>query len=331
MRELSLFSGAGGGILASLLLGHTIVGAVEIDEYCCKVLEQRQRDGILERFPIFQTDIRDFIRHGYAELYKGCCDLVSAGFPCQPFSTAGVGLGENDARNMWPATLECIRIIRPRFAFLENVPGLISSGYFNRIIGDLAESGYDARWRLLSAEELGAPHWRKRIWIVAYLEGAGRVGNRDERTESCQVWHRDDVDPGNSSVDDTTLDVPHFERIGRRDRRNHLRSSVHEEWGDSPSQQGGRSEPSDVGQGGQIRHSTGKGLSNGQHGAMGRSAQGHQVKQPQRPTWWDAEPELDRLVHGFPHRVDRIRSAGNAQVPIVAATAWHLLTQGLDL
>lgn len=173
MRELSLFSGCGGGILGSMLLGHTIVGAVEFNEYCCKVLEQRQRDGILERFPIFQTDIRDFIRHGYAELYKGRCDIVSGGFPCQPFSVAGKQAGADDPRNMWPATIECLRIIRPKYALLENVAGLVTSGYFGTILGDLAESGFNCRWRILSAAEMGAPHKRDRLWIVAHAIGTG--------------------------------------------------------------------------------------------------------------------------------------------------------------
>lgn len=181
MRELSLFTGAGGGILGSVLLGHRIIGAVEQDEYCCRVLEQRQRDGVLEPFPIFQTDIRDFVRTGYAGLYKGRCDLVSGGFPCQPFSLAGKQRGADDPRNMWPATMECISVVRPQYALLENVPGLLTSGYFGRILGDLAESGYDARWRILSAAELGAPHKRDRLWIVAHASGERCEPGAEER------------------------------------------------------------------------------------------------------------------------------------------------------
>ena len=105
MRELSLFSGGGGGLLASRLLGWRTIGAVEINEYCCRVLEQRQRDGKLERFPIFQTDIRDFIRNGYAALYEGKCDVISAGFPCVSFSLAGKRKGGEDERNMGPPPL----------------------------------------------------------------------------------------------------------------------------------------------------------------------------------------------------------------------------------
>lgn len=168
MRELSLFSGAGGSLLGSLLLGWKTIGAVEIDEYCCKVLEQRQKDGWLDDFPIWQMDIRKF-NGRVAEQYAGMVDVVTAGFPCQPFSLAGKQLAADDPRNGWPATIDTIRRVKPRFCFLENVPGLLSQrhGYFQVILKDLAESGYHGRWKVISAAEVGAPHKRDRLWILA--------------------------------------------------------------------------------------------------------------------------------------------------------------------
>ncbi len=171
MRELSLFTGGGGGLLASVLLGWQTIGAVEIDEWCCERVGQRRDEGHLgEWFPIWNMDIRDFNRR-VAPSYRGMVDVVSAGPPCQPFSIAGKQRAADDERNMWPATMECIRIIEPRWVWIENVPGLLAGhGYFGTILGDLAESGYDARWRVLSAAEVGAPHKRDRLWIVAYNE-----------------------------------------------------------------------------------------------------------------------------------------------------------------
>lgn len=181
LRELHLFAGAGGGILGSLLLGHRIIGAVEQDEYCCRVLEQRQRDGILEPFPIFQTDIRDFIRHGYAELYKGACDIICAGFPCQPFSVAGKRQGADDERNMWPATRDCIGAVQPGYIYLENSPNVIAA-YGGTIFGELAALGYDCRWDVVGAMALsGGTIKSERAWIAGIhktnskgLEGAER-------------------------------------------------------------------------------------------------------------------------------------------------------------
>lgn len=181
MKELSLFSGAGGGLLGTKLLGWRHCGYVEFNDYCQRIIKQRIEDGILDEAPIF-GDIRAFISEGYAESYQGMVDVVTAGFPCQPFSLAGKLAGEDDSRNMWPETLAVIRAVRPRYAFLENVPGLLAHRYARRIFGDLAESGFNTRWRVLSAAEMGAPHKRDRVWICCHAnsesESTGAVNDQ---------------------------------------------------------------------------------------------------------------------------------------------------------
>lgn len=167
MNELSLFTGIGGGLLGTKLLGWKCIGAVEWDEYCCKVLDQRIRDGVYERFDIFNMDIREFNRR-VATIYQGKVDVITAGFPCQPFSIAGKRRGDKDERNMWPPTIECIRLVRPRYLLLENVPGLLTHKYMRTIYADLAESGYHAKWRCLSAAEVGANTLRSRWFLVGF-------------------------------------------------------------------------------------------------------------------------------------------------------------------
>lgn len=167
MRELSLFSGAGGGLLGTKLLGWEHLGYVEFNEYCQKVIRQRIEDGILDRAPIF-GDIRAFLDEGYADAYQGMVDVVTAGFPCQPFSVAGKQAGEDDARNMWPQTLDVIRRVRPRFAFLENVPGLLNHEYAKRILGDLAEIFPNIRGACIGNNEIASGICNsERLWIVA--------------------------------------------------------------------------------------------------------------------------------------------------------------------
>ena len=186
MRELSLFTGAGGGLLGSLILGWHTVAAVEWDTYCQRVLCARggymadadtgvwgrrlpaeQDDGGEyspeegSRFPV-HGDIRTF--HPVPE----SCDIVTGGFPCQPFSQAGKRLGEDDPRNMWPHAVRVLVESGAPLGFFENVPGLLSSGYFGTVLGDLAEAGFDAEWCVLGADDVGAPHRRKRLWILAY-------------------------------------------------------------------------------------------------------------------------------------------------------------------
>lgn len=168
MTHLSLFSGGGGSEWTAILLGWTTVGYVEQDSYCQKILRARIKDGIFHDAPIF-NDVRSFD----GQQYRGRVDIISAGFPCQPFSVAGNREGAKDKRNMWPDTIRIIRQVKPRQLLLENVSGLLSSGYFGTILRDLAASGYDARWKVLSAAEVGAPHKRDRLWIYAYADDNG--------------------------------------------------------------------------------------------------------------------------------------------------------------
>lgn len=188
VNELSLFTGAGGGLLGTKLLGWNHIGYVEINDYCQRIIRQRIDDGLLDSAPIF-GDIRTFLSEGYADSYQGMVDVITAGFPCQPFSQAGKRRGEDDARNMWPATIEVIRRVQPAYCLLENVPGLLSAKvdqgadglvyYFGTILSDLAESGYDAKWCVLGADDVGGPHRRKRLWIVANAK-------RDINEQPCQ-------------------------------------------------------------------------------------------------------------------------------------------------
>lgn len=165
MRELALFAGAGGGILGGLLLGWRTVCSVEIDPYARSVLLARQNDGTLAPFPVWD-DIRTF--DGTA--WRGAVDVVSGGFPCQDISAAGNGAGLAGERSgLWAEMARIIREVQPRFAFVENSPMLTSRG-LGRVLGDLAEMGFNAEWGVLGADDCGAPHMRKRIWIMAYAD-----------------------------------------------------------------------------------------------------------------------------------------------------------------
>ena len=188
LRELSLFTGIGGGILGSVLLGWRTVCAVERSEYRRAVLLSRQDEGILPPFPIWD-DVRNFD----GRPWRGLVDVVSGGFPCPPFSVAGKRKSDADERNMWPDTARIIGEVRPRFAFLENVAGLLSARsadgrpYIGRILGDLAEIGYDAVWDCVPASAVGAPHRRDRLWILAYAntDRLRQWADESERVPEC--------------------------------------------------------------------------------------------------------------------------------------------------
>ena len=163
MNELALFAGAGGGILGGKLLGWRTVCAVEWEPYPASVLCARQNDKILAPFPIWD-DVRTFD----GKPWRGIVDVVSGGFPCQDISAAGNGAGISGTRSgLWSEMARIIGEVRPRYAFVENSPMLTSRG-LGTVLGDLAALGFDARWGVVSAADVGAPHLRERIWIVAH-------------------------------------------------------------------------------------------------------------------------------------------------------------------
>ena len=175
LRSFHLFAGAGGGILADLLLGHLPVGACEIEEYPRKVLLQRQRDGILPFFPIWD-DIQTFD----GRPWRGHVEIVAGGFPCQDISAAGKGAGIGGERSgLWGEMARVIGEIRPRFVFVENSPLLVGRG-LAVVLGDLAAMGYDAKWGVLGAHHVAAPHKRDRIWILGYSARESINGSVDE-------------------------------------------------------------------------------------------------------------------------------------------------------
>ena len=172
MNELALFAGAGGGILGGHLLGWRTVCAVEWESYPASVLCARQNDGLLPPFPIWD-DVQTFD----GKPWRGIAQVVSGGFPCQDISAAGKGKGITGERSsMWKHMARIIGEVRPQYVFVENSPMLTIRG-LGVVLGDLSEMGFNAEWGVISAGDVGAPHLRERIWIVAtnvgntYLHG----------------------------------------------------------------------------------------------------------------------------------------------------------------
>ena len=179
MNELALFAGAGGGILGGHLLGWRTVCAVEWDAYAASVLVARQNDRCLPPFPIWD-DVQTFD----GRPWRGIVDVVSGGFPCQDISSAGRGAGIDGERSgMWKHMARIIGEVRPKFVFVENSPLLVSRG-LTRVLSDLAEMGYDAKWIRLGADSVGLRHRRARLWLVADSNSNRREGrNAQKRPE----------------------------------------------------------------------------------------------------------------------------------------------------
>jgi DNA (cytosine-5)-methyltransferase 1 len=149
--------------LGGRLLGWRTVCAVESDTYARSALLARQRDGMLDPFPIWD-DVRTF----QGERWRGRIDVISGGFPCTDIAICGKGAGiDGEQSGLWGDMARIVHEIRPRYVFVENSPVLTSRG-LGRVLGDLAEMGFDAEYGVLGARHAGAPHKRDRIWILAH-------------------------------------------------------------------------------------------------------------------------------------------------------------------
>lgn len=161
MKVGSLFTGYGG---LDMAVGGDVVWYSEIEPAACKVLA--------EHYPSVEN-LGDVTAVDWSTVEP--VDVITGGYPCQPFSNAGMRRGKNDERHLWPYVRDAIGSLRPRFAVLENVRGHLSMGLAD-VIGDLASVGYDARWGLVRASDAGAPHGRARVFIVAYPDASGLQG-----------------------------------------------------------------------------------------------------------------------------------------------------------
>lgn len=171
MNELALFAGGGGSLLAGKLLGWRTVCAVEIDAGARSILLDRQRDGCIEQFPIWD-DIKTFD----PKPWRDSVDIITGGFPCQDISICGSGEGITGRRSgLWSEMARCIRIIQPRLVVVENSPILVVRG-LGSVLRDLAEMGFDARWGVFRASTIGAAHHRARLYLVAHPNGSELEG-----------------------------------------------------------------------------------------------------------------------------------------------------------
>ena len=167
LRMLDLFSGIGGFSYAGekLVGGYETVAFCEYDKHAQKVLRKHWPD----------TEIIDDVRElaNDAERFRGSVDIICGGYPCQPFSLAGVRRGDKDDRHLWPEMLRIIQAVRPTWVIGENVAGHISMG-LDEVLSDLEAEGYQARCFVIPAVGADAYHRRDRCWVVAYSKCDGR-------------------------------------------------------------------------------------------------------------------------------------------------------------
>jgi len=184
LKHLDLVSGIGGFALAAQWAGIETVAFCEIDDFACKVLNKNFPDVPVHR------DIRELD----GSLYAGI-DLITGGYPCQPFSTAGKRKGADDPRHLWPEMFRVIRQARPTWVVCENVEGHIANG-LDSVCDDLEKEGYEVRAVVIPACAVESPHIRNRVWIIAHTtsNGGERIMGGGGQTQTSDAGARGQTD-----------------------------------------------------------------------------------------------------------------------------------------
>jgi len=335
----SLFSGIGGLDLGLERAGMKVIWQSEIDPYATRVLNKHWPE-VPNHGDIKRIDWRNIVRP----------DVICGGYPCQPFSLAGARKGEEDPRHLWPWVRHALSVLRPRYAILENVRGHLSLGG-PTVISEITALGYCAEWRVISAASVGANHRRDRVFIVASPNGenesdaavnvgrqeaVGMVADTDgshstdgrQRTpipSENRSWGNDggggDSDPRKITVRGSGQDPGDVADTDGAGLERHI-GSVSKARDDRRST-GSNSTLADTESGINVRRDGSRGEDRGE--IFGRDNYERGTAGYAGWEWWETEPDVGRVAHGIPNRVDRLKGLGNAVVPQVAEIVGRLV------
>ena len=298
MTHLSLFSGIGGLDLAAEWAGFTTVGQCEFADYPIKVLEKHWPDVPRWR------DIRTLTKEEfYARTGLRTVDVISGGFPCQPFSVAGKQKGKGDDRYLWPEMLRVIRELRPRCVVGENVPGIIKIAA-GEVVKDLERAGYHVVVFNFEAAAVGARHRRARVFFVGCA--ADRDADRLRTGADRHVPLRQNAD----AIGDCANVA---DAKGKRQQRERTSGFAV-----------GRARPSsrEFERCSDVCDSVCRGCTGDERR--------RKFAEPPDGRGWAAEPDVGRVVNGLPNRVDRLKCLGNAVVPQQAYPIFRALREELE-
>lgn len=291
LTHFSLFTGIGGIDLAAEWAGFETVGQVEWADYQTEVLEKHWPNVPRWR------DIRDVNKESIKARGIGAITVISGGFPCQPFSTAGKRKGKEDDRYLWPEMLRVIQELQPNWVIGENVAGIIDMA-LDQVLSDLENQNYETQAFIIPAVSVNAPHRRDRVFILAH-SNSSRFIHRKSKKQSMDSWNEAQFGFKQSSNDVANTTSERLERNAGTElqRKSNGSSMCSKNVPNTESQRQQR----EWTKGEQISTIYGK-----QTISMCNSINGD---------IWATEPLLGRVANGIPNRVDRIKCLGNAVVP----------------
>jgi len=325
LQHLDLFSGIGGFSLGLETAGlANTVAFCDIDKYCHKVLNKHW-----PHVPIF-SDIKELNYETLRSNGINNIDIITGGYPCQPFSVAGLKKGEQDPRHLWPEYFRLVKELRPTWVIGENVSGHIKLG-LDTVLEDLESEGYSTRTFSISASGVGANHKRERVWIMAHSNDARDRTSRHEingdREKIVKEWQeQSQFKSGRQSQNmenarRSLREGTEFERTNANetkegDANQSERSSGTSEFNVADSQRE------------RLQRSEQYETHTGETETQFSASQSFETTGDH----WSVEPDVGRVAHGVPNRVDRLKSLGNSLVPQIPFLIANCIKQieGLD-
>ena len=302
MNHISLFTGIGGIDLASEWAGFDTILQVENDPYCLQVLEKHW--PTVERC----TDIRSL----NGRKYRGTIDLLSGGFPCQPYSGAGKRKAFSDDRDLWPEMFRIIQEVRPTWVLGENVANFTNLG-LDRTISNLESEGYEVQTFNIPAVAVSAWHQRARIFVVGYAEHHGPPTSKESRS-TAKTGNDDKEGKDQAGQPSGTGGREAYESMADSASERLQGKFRSQSKGDGKRLANSSKAMADsqrIGQSGQGLHGR---PCNPKENTV-REASGSEYRSKGNSADWNAQPNVGRVAHGIPKRVDRLRALGNAVVP----------------
>ena len=301
LKILDLFSGLGGFSLGLERTGHfKTIAFCDNDKYCNLVLQKHWK-GVK-----IYNDVKEITKERLEADGVEAPDIITGGFPCQPFSVAGKQKGTSDDRHLWPEMFRIIKAFKPRFVIGENVPGIVNiqdGVVFETVCTDLESQGYEVQPFNIPASAVGAPHQRKRIWIIASLEDSRRT--LQQRTE---------------------LREKNEDEVGKENANQHQRSSSSSESNVANTEQSRPSSES-IGNIGSVEEESSREKERGNQSSIRTSTRSTDVA---NSSWWQSEPNVGRVANGVSGRVHRLKGLGNSIVPQIVEEIGYAIIKATE-